>query len=861
MPLITSCTHCQKTLQVPDNAAGKAVRCPKCNGVFVVTPQGTPPPVAAAPAPPTPAPSAVKPSAPGAARPRPASPPQVPSVVPVKASVTARPSAPLPPPLPAAPSAAEDFDEAPSRRLPPLEFKVVVRRDPNKELKGTFQGSLSPSGLQLRQGKTLDLKIPVGTPVTYQGKNCLALPIDDRTVEVVLTRPNLYVCRLARDAAAFLRGERRPLDPRAYAMPIYLWLLPLLPLGIVFIGMNLKLFGTGFLPGALNGGLWGALGGGLAGLCWWIVQREQWPTGVRLGVAVGSSVVGYVILIGTALVMNSGPPPIPDAEWMDVELRADGCRILMPGRPQQQNQIVPTPVGPLHVDMYVVERKKEERAFVLAFSRLPAQQANAEQILDGVQQGAAKNLNGTVADQTPITLTGFSGREVTIRAPGKGTWLARYYLANGRLYQNVVFGKRIRRNSPDVQKFFDSFHLQEMVAQKKQPPIKVDPGIKPPVKPLPPNEQPKPGPDAQGRLFLKGPGGDVLFLQYLPDGRLFTGHTSGAGFVWSADGNQRKEAIRPFPPGVGPCTAYALTADGGLAMRAVHGGPIELWDVTAAQLKATLQPSEPGMFSIWSVALTPSGQWGASAHGHRIVKLWDIGGQKLQATLKGHKDQVCAVAFTPDGKTLVSAGWDQTLKFWDVASAKETATFDAKVIPLNWMLQLAFAPDGKTLAVWRQTGSVHLLDPATRVLRPFVSDGEVTATAFSGDSKSLATAVKNGSITLWDVGTGKKRGTLQTGKQAPRALAWSPDGKKLAVAFGGEIIIWDLERVKLTLRRSASPPQQAGLNYRHRANLRERHAHALASRENHPADQSEARRAPPQSSTPATQPGQPVLRF
>ncbi|MGE3805616.1 MAG: protein kinase [Gemmataceae bacterium] len=43
MPLLTKCTHCSTQAQVPDNAVGKRVRCPKCKKDFVVSgPAGAP---------------------------------------------------------------------------------------------------------------------------------------------------------------------------------------------------------------------------------------------------------------------------------------------------------------------------------------------------------------------------------------------------------------------------------------------------------------------------------------------------------------------------------------------------------------------------------------------------------------------------------------------------------------------------------------------------------------------------------------------------------------------------------------------------------------------------------------------------
>jgi serine/threonine-protein kinase len=51
MPQIIRCPHCQKAMQLPDNALGKRVACPMCKQPFQ-TPGGTPAPAPAAPAPP-----------------------------------------------------------------------------------------------------------------------------------------------------------------------------------------------------------------------------------------------------------------------------------------------------------------------------------------------------------------------------------------------------------------------------------------------------------------------------------------------------------------------------------------------------------------------------------------------------------------------------------------------------------------------------------------------------------------------------------------------------------------------------------------------------------------------------------------
>src|SRR5581483_5564224 len=48
MPQLTRCPHCNKSLQVPDDIAGKPIRCPLCKQLFAVRTVPTAQPVAAA---------------------------------------------------------------------------------------------------------------------------------------------------------------------------------------------------------------------------------------------------------------------------------------------------------------------------------------------------------------------------------------------------------------------------------------------------------------------------------------------------------------------------------------------------------------------------------------------------------------------------------------------------------------------------------------------------------------------------------------------------------------------------------------------------------------------------------------------
>jgi WD40 repeat protein len=56
----------------------------------------------------------------------------------------------------------------------------------------------------------------------------------------------------------------------------------------------------------------------------------------------------------------------------------------------------------------------------------------------------------------------------------------------------------------------------------------------------------------------------------------------------------------------------------------------------------------------------------ASGSHDQTIRLWDNHTGEYLKTLRGHTNWVLSVAFSPDGKTLASSSSDETIKLWDV---------------------------------------------------------------------------------------------------------------------------------------------------------------------------------------------------
>ena len=159
---------------------------------------------------------------------------------------------------------------------------------------------------------------------------------------------------------------------------------------------------------------------------------------------------------------------------------------------------------------------------------------------------------------------------------------------------------------------------------------------------------------------------------------------------------------------------------------------------------------------------------------------------------------VSAVAFSPDGKRLVTAS-GTALVVRDAGSGEIVEEHPQAGGDNTRLFVVSFSPDGKWLAGMDSRQGVFLWAVTDKGVTPrpvhrITGRGERWSMAFSPDGKRLATADgteeqgKYAEVFLWETGTWKEVGRLRP-DPAPNttlvgSLAFSPDGKRLAVAHG-----------------------------------------------------------------------------
>jgi WD40 repeat protein len=318
---------------------------------------------------------------------------------------------------------------------------------------------------------------------------------------------------------------------------------------------------------------------------------------------------------------------------------------------------------------------------------------------------------------------------------------------------------------------------------------------------------------------------------FSPDGKLLAASEGDPGeagsiCVWDVATGKRLFSHEGF------ASSLAFSFDGKILFEG--GDVIRRWDVATGK---EIQPPEGSLYGVGQLALSPDGKTLAAASYEDTVRLWDTATGKRLRDFSVAGGRLAYCAFSPDGWTLATASILGAFHLWDVATGKQRRVVHPPLpdkAPYSWMkgerlTDIAFAPDGKTLATSSREGTVCLWDARTgERLQRFSRKADFDAIAFTSNGRCVWTASRTRpsfrqegtDVRAWDISRGAELPQLTAVMNARMAkidsdgrfsafthLAVSGDGRMLAVNREKTISVWEAAsgRERLVLKGQSEP--------------------------------------------------------
>jgi WD40 repeat protein len=194
------------------------------------------------------------------------------------------------------------------------------------------------------------------------------------------------------------------------------------------------------------------------------------------------------------------------------------------------------------------------------------------------------------------------------------------------------------------------------------------------------------------------------------------------------------------------------------------------------------------------IAFSPDGARVAFASSEGLALFDDRLRQQVRLARLEQYTSAEYVAFSPDGRWIAAGlgGPQPTVKVWPASGAGDAVTLDTNRLTYGPQPP-AFSSDSRWFATFSKGESLMLWSiESWKLERTWTLPGTGRALAFAPQGSRLAIAA-DGEAAIWDADTGLKLVTLTSpGSSQATQMAWSPDGNRVVTAADdGVLRFWD----------------------------------------------------------------------
>jgi WD40 repeat protein len=275
----------------------------------------------------------------------------------------------------------------------------------------------------------------------------------------------------------------------------------------------------------------------------------------------------------------------------------------------------------------------------------------------------------------------------------------------------------------------------------------------------------------------------VASLSYTRDSRrMVVLTTDGTLLVW--DIATRREIRRM--PGKFFVSRIHLSADGTRALGVSSDKrSVRLVDLEKGEDIRSFPDIQSGTKQTY--ALSPDGRRAAVVRRDLSVRIFEgATGEEVRTLIDPATRQGGSLVWSSDGKIIAVHGWDGMVRTFDVNSGDLTGSIpDMGPSPRF----LGYSPDSANLVVVASDSRIRMFDRTGRELRALEDTLSGSChIAFSHNGLLMAGAEVSGRVRIWDARTWRRLRDLDA--EAVRHLAFSPDGRHLAMATEDGVKLW-----------------------------------------------------------------------